>query len=50
VPAVDALRVSAKTGLNVPDVLEAVVHKLPPPKGDPEARLQALIESETAAG
>ena len=43
VPAVDALRVSAKTGLNVPDVLEAVVHKLPPPKGDPEARLQALI-------
>jgi GTP-binding protein LepA len=43
VPAVDALRVSAKTGLNVPEVLEAVVHKLPPPKGDPEARLQALI-------
>jgi GTP-binding protein LepA len=43
VPAVDALRISAKTGLNVPDVLEAVVHKLPPPKGDPQARLQALI-------
>ncbi|MES0873597.1 translation elongation factor 4 [Sinimarinibacterium thermocellulolyticum] len=43
VPAADALRVSAKTGLNVPEVLEAVVHKLPPPKGDPQARLQALI-------
>ncbi len=43
VPAADALRVSAKTGLNVPDVLEAVVHKLPAPTGDPEARLQALI-------
>jgi GTP-binding protein LepA len=43
IPAVDALRISAKTGLNVPDVLEAVVHKLPAPKGDPDGRLQALI-------
>jgi GTP-binding protein LepA len=41
--AAGALRISAKTGLNVPEVLEAVVHQLPPPKGDPEAPLQALI-------
>src|SRR3954467_5863222 len=38
-----ALLVSAKTGLNVPDVLEAIVHRLPPPKGSPELPLQALI-------
>jgi GTP-binding protein LepA len=43
IPATDALRISAKTGLNVPDVLEAVVATLPPPKGDPAAPLQALI-------
>ncbi|MEQ1437832.1 translation elongation factor 4 [Fontimonas sp. SYSU GA230001] len=43
IPALDALRISAKTGLNVPEVLEAVVHKLPAPKGDPAGRLQALI-------
>src|SRR5271170_1324408 len=41
--ATDALPVSAKTGLGVPDVLEAVVHRLPPPTGDAEAPLQALI-------
>ncbi len=41
--ATDALPVSAKTGLGVPDILEAVVHRLPPPVGDPEAPLQALI-------
>src|SRR3954452_2048089 len=41
--ATDAIPVSAKTGLGVPDVLEAVVHRLPPPKGDPGAPLQALI-------
>jgi GTP-binding protein LepA len=43
IPAHDALRISAKTGQNVPEVLEAVVHKLPPPAGDPGAPMQALI-------
>jgi GTP-binding protein LepA len=42
-PADDAIAVSAKTGLNVADILEAVVTLLPPPLGDPEAPLQALI-------
>ncbi len=41
--AEDAPRISAKNGINIDDVLEAVVHKLPAPKGDPEAPLQALI-------
>ena len=42
-PASDAIPVSAKTGQGVPDILEAVVHLLPPPKGDADAPLQALI-------
>ena len=42
-PADDAVCVSAKTGLNVEKILEAVVTLLPSPKGDPDAPLQALI-------
>ncbi|GGG99304.1 translation elongation factor 4 [Silvibacterium dinghuense] len=43
IDATDAIPVSAKTGLGVPDILEAVVHRLPPPTGDPDKPLQALI-------
>jgi len=42
-PADDAIAVSAKTGLNVADILEAVVHLIPPPTGDSDKPLQALI-------
>ena len=41
--ASDAPRISAKTGLNVEEVLEEIVQKIPAPAGDPEASLQALI-------
>ena len=43
IEAMDAPRISAKTGLNVEDVLEAIVEKVPAPTGDPDAPLQALI-------
>jgi GTP-binding protein LepA len=43
IEAHDAVRVSAKTGENVPDLLEALVARIPPPAGDPDAPLQALI-------
>jgi GTP-binding protein LepA len=42
-PAESIIRISAKEGLNVDQVLEAVVNLIPPPKGNPEAPLKALI-------
>ena len=41
----DAPRISAKSGLNVEDVLEAIVEKIPAPEGDPEADTQLLIST-----
>jgi GTP-binding protein LepA len=43
IPAEDILRISAKTGVGVPDLLDAVVERIPAPKGDIDAPLQALI-------
>ena len=43
IPAEDILRISAKTGVGVPDLLDAVIERIPAPKGDPDAPLQALI-------
>src|SRR5271170_6724691 len=43
IDATDAIPVSAKTGQGVPDILEAIVNRLPPPAGDIDAPLQALI-------
>ena len=43
IDAHDAVRVSAKTGEGVEDVLEALIAKIPAPKGDPDAPLKALI-------
>ena len=42
-PAHDALRVSAKTGVGVPALLERIVARVPPPKGEPDAAARALI-------
>ncbi len=43
IPALDAPRVSAKTGINIEEVLERIVTDIPAPKGDENAPLQALI-------
>ena len=43
IEAQDAPQISAKTGLNVEEVLEQIVEKVPAPTGDPHAPLQALI-------
>jgi GTP-binding protein LepA len=43
IPAHDAILASAKTGEGIDDILEAVIARIPPPKGNPEAPLSALI-------
>ena len=43
IPAEDILRISAKTGEGVPELLDAIVERIPPPTGDPTLPLQALI-------
>ncbi len=43
IEAQDALRASAKTGEGVDEILEAIVARVPPPKGEPTSRLQALV-------
>ncbi len=43
IDAHDAVRASAKTGVGIEDILEAVIARIPPPKGDPNAPLTALI-------
>jgi GTP-binding protein LepA len=43
IDATDAIPCSAKTGLGIDDILEAVIARIPPPKGQPEAPLRAMI-------
>ena len=43
IPAEEVLRISAKTGEGVPELLDAVVEQIPPPRGDADAPLQSLI-------
>ncbi|MEM7611935.1 MAG: translation elongation factor 4 [Pseudomonadota bacterium] len=43
IDATDAIRVSAKTGVGIKDLLERIIRDVPPPAGEPEGKLQALI-------
>ncbi|WP_293764811.1 translation elongation factor 4 [uncultured Aquitalea sp.] len=43
IEAIDAVRASAKSGIGIEDILETVVSKIPPPKGNPDGPLKALI-------
>jgi GTP-binding protein LepA len=43
IPATEILRISAKTGEGVPELLDAIVERIPPPKGSPDEPLQGLI-------
>ncbi len=43
IDATDAIQISAKTGVGIPDVLEAIVTRLPAPQGDPDAALKAML-------
>ena len=47
IEAMDAPRISAKTGLNIEDVLEQIVKKIPAPTGDKDAPLKALYIDAT---